>query len=58
MHVLVSIRVKTEWLVEKDEHGNLVPRKIGLQPVMRDGIDYEFDVCAEDPTESHWKPQR
>jgi hypothetical protein len=23
------------------------PRKVGLAPVMQDGIEYEFDVCGE-----------
>ena len=48
IHVLVSMRVKTEWVVERNEKtGKSVPRKVGLQPVMRDGIEYEFDVCGE-----------
>jgi len=48
LHVLVSMRVKTEWIVDKDERtGKSKPRKVGLQPVMRDGIEYEFDVCGE-----------
>jgi hypothetical protein len=48
IHVLVSLRVKTEWVVETDERsGKTKPRKIGLQPVMRDGIEYEFDVCGD-----------
>lgn len=48
IHVLVSMRTKTEWLVEKDERtGKSAPRKIGLAPVMRDGIEFEFDVCGD-----------
>lgn len=48
LHVLVSLRVKTEWILEKDERtGKTAPRKVGLAPVMRDGIEYEFDVCGE-----------
>ena len=48
IHILVSLRVKTEWVVETDERtGKTKPRKIGLQPVMRDGIEYEFDVCGD-----------
>jgi hypothetical protein len=47
IHVLCSMRVKTEWVVERDEKGKSVPRPVGLQPIMRDGIEYEFDVCAE-----------
>jgi hypothetical protein len=48
IHILVSMRVKTEWVVEKDDRtGKSTPRKVGLQPVMRDGIEYEFDVCGD-----------
>ncbi|MFN0169667.1 MAG: ATP-binding protein [Bryobacteraceae bacterium] len=47
IHVLCSMRVKTEWVVERDEKGKSVPRAVGLQPIMRDGIEYEFDVCGE-----------
>jgi len=42
------MRVKTEWVIEKDERTqNNVPRKIGLAPVMKDGVEYEFDVCGD-----------
>lgn len=47
IHIMVSMRTKTEWVIEKDEKGKSVPRKIGLQPVMRDGIEFEFDVCGD-----------
>ena len=48
IHILVSMRVKTEWVLEKDERtGKTVPRKVGLAPVMRDGVEYEFDVCGD-----------
>ena len=47
IHVLVSMRTKTEWVIEKDDKGKTVPRKIGLTPIMRDGIEFEFDVCGD-----------
>jgi len=48
LHVLASLRAKTEWVLERDEKtGKTSPRKVGLAPVMRDGIEYEFDVCGE-----------
>lgn len=47
IHVLMAMRTKTEWVVEKDEKGKSVPRKIGMAPVMRDGIEFEFDVCGD-----------
>lgn len=47
LHIIVTMRSKVEWVIEKDERGKSVPRKIGLQPVQRDGLEYEFDVVAD-----------
>jgi DNA polymerase III delta prime subunit len=47
IHIIVTMRVKTEWVVEQNEKGRTVPRKIGLAPVMKDGVEYEFDVCGD-----------
>jgi hypothetical protein len=48
LHILVSMRAKTEWIIDRDERtGKTAPRKVGLAPVMRDGIEYEFDVCGD-----------
>jgi hypothetical protein len=42
------MRAKTEYVQEKDERtGRPVVRKIGLAPVMRDGIEYEFTIFME-----------
>jgi hypothetical protein len=48
LHILASMRSKTEWIIDRDERtGKTTPRKVGLAPVMRDGIEYEFDVCGD-----------
>ena len=48
LHILASMRSKTEWIIDRDDRtGKTSPRKIGLAPVMRDGIEYEFDVCGD-----------
>lgn len=47
MHVIATMRSKTEYVIETDSRGKQVPRKIGLAPVQRDGVEYEFDVVAE-----------
>jgi hypothetical protein len=47
LHLIVTMRVKTEYALEKDDRGKMVPRKIGMQPVQRDGLEYEFDVVAD-----------
>ena len=47
-HLIATMRAKTEYVQEKDERtGCQVVRKIGLAPVMRDGIEYEFTVFME-----------
>jgi len=43
-HVIVTMRSKTEYVMEQDEKGKSVPRKVGMAPVQRDGMEYEFDV--------------
>jgi energy-coupling factor transporter ATP-binding protein EcfA2 len=47
LHVIVTMRSKMEYVQDKDEKGKSVIRKIGLQPVQRDGLEYEFDVIGD-----------
>lgn len=42
MHVIVTFRAKTEWVLDDKNK----PRKVGMAPIQRDGIDYEFDAFA------------
>lgn len=44
-HVIACLRVKTEWVTEV-VNGKNVPKKIGLDPEQKDGIEYEFDFAA------------
>jgi hypothetical protein len=47
-HVIVTMRTKTEYLVEKDDAtGKNRITKLGLKPVQRDGVEYEFDVVGD-----------
>lgn len=46
-HVVVTMRSKTEYVIEENERGKKVPRKVGLKPEQRDGIEYEFDVVGD-----------
>ena len=47
LHLIVTLRAKMAYVLETDEKGHQVPRKIGLQPVQREGLEYEFDVVAD-----------
>lgn len=46
-HVFVTMRTKTEWVLELNERGKQVPRKVGMAPVQRSGVEYEFDVVLD-----------
>jgi hypothetical protein len=46
-HIIGTMRAKTEYVIEENEKGKKVPRKIGMAPVQRDGLEYEFDVVAD-----------
>jgi len=46
-HVIVTMRTKTEWVIEQDDRGRKVPRKVGMKPEQRDGIEYEFDIVGD-----------
>lgn len=46
-HVIVTLRVKTEYVIELNDRGKSVPRKIGLKPEQREGMEYEFDVIGD-----------
>lgn len=46
-HVIATMRAKTEYVLEEGPGGKKTPRKVGLAPVQRDGMEYEFDVVAD-----------
>jgi hypothetical protein len=46
-HIIGTMRAKTEYVIEQNERGKSVPRKVGLAPVQRDGLEYEFDVVGD-----------
>jgi hypothetical protein len=57
MHIIFTMRAKSEWVIEDqtDTNGRTrkVPRKIGLSPVQREGIEYEFTTCLDIDLDSH-----
>jgi hypothetical protein len=47
IHLIANLRVKTEWVVQQDERGKTRPVKVGLAPVQRDGMEYEFTIVFD-----------
>lgn len=46
-HVIATMRAKTEYILEENERGKKEPKKVGMAPVQRDGMDYEFGVVFD-----------
>ncbi|GKV65481.1 hypothetical protein NCCP2331_16340 [Sporosarcina sp. NCCP-2331] len=44
VHVICTMRTKTEYVVELNEHGKMAPRKVGTKPVQKDEFEYEFMI--------------
>ena len=46
-HVICTLRTKTEYVIEDNGNGRKTPRKLGLAPIQRDGVEYEFTVVGD-----------
>jgi nucleoside-triphosphatase THEP1 len=46
LHVICTLRSKVEHVIEQ-VNGKTQVRKVGLQPVQRDGLEYEFTVVGD-----------
>lgn len=47
MHVICTVRTKTKLLETEDEHGSKSFKKSNDEPIMRDGIEYEFTTVLD-----------
>ena len=47
LHVICCLRSKMDYIMETNERGKQAPKKVGLAPVMRDGIEYEFTTVFD-----------
>lgn len=46
-HIICTMRSKTEYVMTENMRGKMVPTKVGLEPIQRKGVEYEFDVCLD-----------
>ncbi len=45
-HIITTMRAKQDYVVENNGQRNIV-RKVGLAPVQREGVEYEFTIFIE-----------
>ena len=53
LHIIVTMRTKTAYDMVDDGNGKKKPIKIGLAPVQRDGMEYEFTAVLDLSVEGH-----
>lgn len=46
-HIIATMRSKQEYVLETNDRGKQTPKKVGLAPVQRDGLEYEFTVMLD-----------
>lgn len=47
VHIIPTLRTQIEYVLEKDDRGKQVPRKVGMKPIFRQGIDYEMTLVFD-----------
>ncbi|QEK52818.1 AAA family ATPase [Pedobacter aquae] len=51
-HVISTIRVKQDYVLNNKD-GKIVPEKVGLKAIQRDGLDYEFTIVLDIDNKHH-----
>jgi len=46
VHLICTLRTKIEYFLETNNKGQSVPRRVGLTPVQRDDLEYNFDIVG------------
>lgn len=47
LHLIVTMRSKTEYVMNENAGGKKVPQKVGMAPIQRDGVEYEFTTLFD-----------
>lgn len=45
-HIICTLRAKQDYIIH-ERNGRMSPEKVGLKPVQKEGIDYEFTLALE-----------
>lgn len=53
MHVIATMRQKSDYSIETNDRGKASPKKIGLKAEQKSDVDYEFDIVGELDRDDH-----
>lgn len=45
-HIICTLRAKQDYVLS-EKNGKMVPEKVGMKPIQREGVDYEFTIVFE-----------
>jgi len=46
-HIIATMRAKQDYVLEVNDKGKQTPKKVGMAPVQREGMEYEFTVMLD-----------
>lgn len=46
-HLIVTMRSKMDHIITTNDKGQTIIKKVGMAPIQRNGIEYEFDLVAD-----------
>lgn len=52
-HIIATMRSKTDYVLELNDKGKQQPKKVGLAPIQREGMDYEFTLVFDVDQSTH-----
>lgn len=47
VHIVCTLRAKQDYVLTPNKDGKLVPEKVGMKAIQRDGVDYELTLVFE-----------
>lgn len=47
IHLIANLRSKQDYVLELNEKGKSTPRKVGMAPIQREGMEYEFTTVFD-----------
>jgi hypothetical protein len=53
LHIIATMRTKVAYELQLDDRGKQKPVKMGMAPIQREGMDYEFTVVLDVSVDSH-----
>lgn len=51
-HIIATMRTKADYVIE-EVNGKKIPKKVGMAPIQREGMDYEFTIVWDIDQASH-----